>query len=75
MAWRQARECQCVSVGGADGNAFADRLNHEWEDNGRNRTTVKDNGRNRRTGDNGKGHRGNRTTVDNWIGQRNRTTE
>ena len=34
MAWRQARECQCVSVGGADGNAFADRLNHEWEDNG-----------------------------------------
>ena len=65
MAWRQARECQCVSVGGADGNAFADRLNHEWEDNGRNR----------RTGDNGKGHRGNRTTVDNWIGQRNRTTE
>ena len=68
MGWRQAGECQCVSVGGADGNAFADRLNHEWEDNGgigQRVTTVKDNG--------GIGQQW--TTGDNGKGQRKRTTE
>ena len=33
--WRQAGECQCVSVGEAkEERQKADRLNHKWEDNG-----------------------------------------
>ena len=32
--WRQAGECQCVSVGELAEREKADRLNHEWEDNG-----------------------------------------